>query len=306
MEPLVKHAYKFDLDKANKAVAALQNAALKAPATVYLENVEYANDILTLPLRLRDSYLTHSIRGPIVGRVLADYDRRGLRPEDHEAEVFDVIEKEIEKYMNSQQAQEDVGYQSLVMTLGDFLDPVTKRAQQRTFGSALSSIWTSFECLSKESWISIVNNYPLETWNNVSASEDRQQDPSQKRAIGIGLLAKHRFNIENHLGDLLEGRFDFTGVDGIAKAYKVLFADDELKKLFSDPDLRYLEKVRHLIQHRAGRVDEKFKEHTKTVLPLGKELLFQPLETLKYGNNAIKVACRLLERLDELMLEWRS
>ncbi|MBX9772196.1 MAG: hypothetical protein K2X29_12540 [Candidatus Obscuribacterales bacterium] len=304
MEPLVRHAYKFDLERAKSAVAALQCHTLKEPATIFVANLEYANDILTLPLRQRDNFLTHSIRGPIVDRVFAEYESQGKRPEDHESEVSEAVEKEVQKYMDSQQAQDEVGFRNLAMTIGTILDPETKRAQLRTFGSALSSVWTSFECLNKEAWVAIVNNHPLETWHKISSSEDKQQDRTQRRTIEIGLLAKHRFNIENHLGDLLEERFDFTGVDGITRAYKVLFADEELKKLLSDSELRYLEKVRHLIQHRAGRVDEQFKKQTNTTLSIGDELLFQPLDTLKYGNNAIEIGCNILKRLDELIREW--
>lgn len=162
--------------------------------------------------------------------------------------------------------------------------------------NAIVNSWTVFEAFTKELWVYSLNNYPKEfLFNLLKNVKDSEQeiDGIASKNISIGLLAKYDFDISKNLGDLLCPKYDFTGVKGIKKAFKDLFAFKADEILFFDnPSLSQLEITRHLLVHSAGIIDEdylrranKSKEFLKSKLTLTTEeasdLINSGIETIK-------------------------
>lgn len=89
--------------------------------------------------------------------------------------------------------------------------------------------------------------------------------------IPVGLAAKYQFDLRRRLGTLLKPKFDFTSVDGIAKAYQKAFGEFPALEDLSG-ELNELEHTRNLIVHRGGIVDEKFLRATNLKARQGKKL----------------------------------
>ena len=124
--------------------------------------------------------------------------------------------------------------------------------------------------------------------------------------IELSLLAKHDFDLRGKLGRLLRDKFKFSSPGGIAKAYESLFVDtrrDKKVEAFSfigeDPKLIFLQQFRHLIVHKAGVVDERFKELPSVTREIGERIIVDEKAAAGAINTAIDAGVALMQRVND-------
>jgi hypothetical protein len=73
--------------------------------------------------------------------------------------------------------------------------------------------------------------------------------------VDISLLAKHDFNFQGILGEVLAPKFSFKNVGGIADAYRIAFGFDKkhpAPAFHNRKALEPIEAMRHVIVHRGA------------------------------------------------------
>jgi hypothetical protein len=166
--------------------------------------------------------------------------------------------------------------------------PFLQTSMQVLYSAAVSASWTALECLAADLWITSVNEKPLPLAQAAIATLDPQETGElTSKQISVGLAARHGFDLRHCLGTVLKTKFDFTGVSGIRKAYKVFVPNNDLiERVFADPRLGTLEATRNLIVHKAGKVDEEYKKRVESDLQIGSVLTFTENEAVNFMTAA--------------------
>jgi hypothetical protein len=149
-----------------------------------------------------------------------------------------------------------------------------------------------------------LNEYPLPLAQAAFGSLDPQETGELTgKQISLGLAARCGFDLRHSLGTLLKPKFDFTSVTGIQKAYKVFIpADDFIRKIFADPLVSELEATRHLIVHRASKVDEEYKKRTGSDLQIGTLLTFTQEKTATFARAGQSAGIGLLAFVNDWLV----
>jgi hypothetical protein len=123
----------------------------------------------------------------------------------------------------------------------------------------------------------------------------------------VGLAARHGFDLRHCLGTVLKSKFDFTSVSGIQKAYKVFVPNDEfIERLLADPELGELEATRHVIVHRAGKVDEEYRRRTKSKLPVGTVASFSREQSAWFCHKSAYAGAGLLSFVNDWLVKKKA
>jgi hypothetical protein len=156
--------------------------------------------------------------------------------------------------------------------------PAVTDGMQSLFSSVLIGAWTAFEALATDLWIKAVNQRPMSLGLKAIKAPRRQQseaeteaEPKQKpQTVKVDMLAKYEFDLKDRLGYILwrERQFDFNTLAAIRYAYKVVFGKDGESWFSGDLYEKYLptlEALRHVLVHRAGRIDQFFLDRVKHI-----------------------------------------
>ena len=198
-----------------------------------------------------------------------------------------------------------------VAEVPDFMDRIQKRTEtilshptygrfltssmQVLYSAAISASWTAFECLATDLWVASLNERPQPLAQSALSSLDvHEPGELSGKQISVGLAAKYGFDLRHCLGTLLKPKFDFTSVSGIQKAYRVFTMDEFVRKIFAEPLLSELEATRHLIVHRASRVDEEYRKRTSSSRELGSALTFSAENASVFARTSEKAGFGLL------------
>lgn len=92
------------------------------------------------------------------------------------------------------------------------------------------------------------------------------------------------FNLADRMGDFIADLVSLDSVEKIQAAAEVLFQSAELDAALKDKRLWRIAQQRHVIVHRRGVVDARYKERTGDQTPLGQKLTFKAKEV--EGNIA--------------------
>jgi hypothetical protein len=133
---------------------------------------------------------------------------------------------------------------------------------QGTLSAMLIGLWTAFESLAQDTWITAVNCRPMPLATNVmSASDSELKAGNQSKSLSYAHLAGAGFDLRRTMGNLLfnERKVDFQQLKTIRAAYKVAF-EGELESAFDadNTNLSRLEAVRNVFVHKGGVIDNKF------------------------------------------------
>lgn len=166
---------------------------------------------------------------------------------------------------------------------------------QTLLQSALSRAWCAFEILCKDVWINALNKCPIQL--AVSVWKNKKQG-SDWDGIDVDVLAKFGFDLSNNMGLILGQRTSFTGVDKIRAAYKSAFGSTAVVNIFDEPKLVKVEKMRHLFQHRAGIIDEKYQSSSGEACQVGELRELTVDEVDEYIKLIAGKGCKLLQETD--------
>jgi hypothetical protein len=244
-----------------------QGTALEEVARAFLMTVRGVRDLLDAPLTfVQVGYME-------AGRhiILEDVARpRGFRPGDEVTR--DVLEEGHKKF---EQRAHEMGIQiptmcasalAQVTTLGFATSEV-----QTLFRAAIAQAWTGFECLAVDLWVAALNADTRLGHQALSADPPNDVPVGlAQKSLPLATLGRYQFDVSRCLGTVLKDKFRFGKVEGIRTAYTAAFGEKTpCVAALGHPGLPKLEATRHLIVHRAGRIDEGYARATGSKEPLG-------------------------------------
>lgn len=167
--------------------------------------------------------------------------------------------------------------------------------------NALVNSWTLFESFSKDIWIKTLNDYPIFFNNKIINTKGENDSVVNNKTIPLNLLSKYNYNISNHLGEILSSKYDFTGVEGIKKAYKdLLDLEDSQISYLNENQILQLEICRHIIVHNAGIIDSRYISRSKRQNEVINQKLLLDIseinDMINYSINCIKQTILLVDK----------
>jgi hypothetical protein len=146
-----------------------------------------------------------------------------------------------------------------------------EHAVQSTMAAMLIGLWTSFESLAQDTWITTVNLRPDPLATRVLNRNVDLGTGTQLKSIPPDQIIGQGFDLRRSMGSTLFRlrAVDFQQLKTIRLAYKVAFSD-ELEPIFEQhhDELFELEAIRNLFVHKGGIIDRKFVERMGNKLEL--------------------------------------
>lgn len=299
-----------DSSPAENAAAAVRYESFKPIAKVFQSNVENAISLLQLPHGLlmwahieQQELLTFSrVYLPI---ALLD----GGKEPYKKPEIKHKVDKEVARRMKEWRSRENF-MQSVIdasdSKMSQLLTQLRIQAEMRmVLLSLMTSSWTAFEVLAGDAWEFILNsradqiaqNVIKELFANVNAAEGLSA-----KGIPLWMAAKYKFDLRNHIGEILKPKIDFSDVRQVRKAYEAVFGVGAIPESLKCKNLTVLEKTRHLIVHRAGIVDERYNDLTNQDFSLGESLPLNASFITDLVMSAINAGCSLISFIDNWLM----
>jgi len=286
--------------------AGFRSKTTRDAASQLSRQMQEIHELLFLPIRL-----LIMMRGYVEGiydvrreirRLLARHEVRD------KAELLRRIDEHIEKSDNPASRPEFVK-ESFEDAFRVFFLPHAASEPSLTvlLSAALIYTWTAFECLASDLWVAALNHNPRPLAQSVLGSLETDSDTGlSSRHIQVGLAAKHGFDLRHCLGTLLKPRFDFSSVPGITDAYERAFGKSKQPESLKHSDLRLLEQMRHLIVHRGGAADARFRTATKVRARLGSRIRVKPGQVHRCLLAALGASMDLLHMVENWISSNRS
>jgi hypothetical protein len=139
------------------------------------------------------------------------------------------------------------------MTANSKQDDFLVKGIESILSSMLLAAHVSFESLAIDVWVELVNSDETAACNWVNKNPDKNLKMSEPKG--------QRFDLKGKFGTFLQlNKLKMQSLKGIRKAYKDAFGG-AADACFDPPaDIEESSQVRHLLAHRAGLIDEKFKK----------------------------------------------
>lgn len=255
-----------DLDKADDPDSELDTLAqvlekitvpeYRRVGDAFLTNLRKSYNLILLPYnfitKTKISEITASVASREYDKAYNHLIKTGEYIDD------DIKEQRLKKQLEECFQNEDTIKQVAESTHEDLLRQINTDSDIAEYVHALLSTsisftWTSFEIFGRDLWIEAVNKDPV----------DFAQKCASDKTLTISQLAQMKFQLDAQMGLLLADKFDFTNLKNIIssfdsileKRFRGILQSYEKKEFL---DLFVTEKLRHLIQHKAGVVDKKF------------------------------------------------
>ena len=161
---------------------------------------------------------------------------------------------------------------------------------------SVPAMWTALECLARDLWVHSLNNSSASVAHK--AFRALESDDIQRKFIAVSDLAKYGFDVRHRVGNILASKFIFTDFEGIRRAFRVLHPTSNLTSDTNARALFLLEKTRHLIVHRAGFIDEKFKRETGERGPIDTRITLTAEEMQEWIDAVIVVGMKMIRMVD--------
>lgn len=295
-------------DTVEKCAQKIRTKTIKPYAQVFARNVEDLIMLCGLPVILLytgvfETRHTAFIPGAIL-KIKKNLGKGKPLTKSEHRRIHQEADRQLRKYSESAAGKEAIKKEvefkiEHILNMSDMRQAVINLLRAITVTS-----WTIFEALSKDIWIAALNSN-CDILAKRAMKILKESSPSgdiTSKTISTDLLAKHGFDVRNCMGTLLSGKFDFTGVTGIKKAYVYAFDNKKMfERIFDVKGLSHLEASRHVIVHNAGIIDENYLRRTKRRLKVGKALPLNSRIVSRHVKKAIDSGCQLLKAVDKCM-----
>jgi hypothetical protein len=167
--------------------------------------------------------------------------------------------------------------------------------------NALVNSWTLFEAYSKDIWVNILNEHPQLLNQKIISTKGENDNGVNSKTIPLNILSKYNYDVSRHLGEILSIKYDFTGVEGVKKAFKDLFnLEDEEISFFNETKIIQIEICRHIIVHNAGIIDSRYLARSKRANEtINQKLQLDIIEIndmINYSINCVKQLLLLADK----------
>ncbi len=273
-------------------------AELRAPTEAFCDSVLAVHATTSLPYQLAHSKAgaLHFQRIHIAERIrkLPVSDEDYAVPEvDRDLKALEIAREKYHSFQHS-----DDGLNALVADLSNTLlegieEPSTAKAADELLYQAVVGLWSALEVLVRDGLIVVTNHYP-------QVAVQLLNNPQSKKyfefpTLSIEKLSSSQFNLSSCMGDLIFGTRDFSDVRTIKAAFSSISNDATLIDVLNDPDLWQLNQCRHVIVHRRGVVDAKYKASTKCQSALGERIPITPQDVEKFFRVTIQSAAAIIK-----------
>lgn len=132
-----------------------------------------------------------------------------------------------------------------------------RQALEALLSAMITGAYAALEAMATDLWIAAVNRHPSLASKYTEKSGDKQ--------ISYSVIRGYGFDLRTSMGKILfeNKRVSFQSFYDIKSAYQDAFGED-FSDVFKDIDsVVCAEKIRHLIAHRGGLIDAKFKNEMK-------------------------------------------
>ena len=179
-------------------------------------------------------------------------------------------------------------------------------------GSVVIQSWTAFENLAEDLWVAAINSHPSKLANlagnprgkyrqqNRAAPSEKYQQPG--KTVPLSELEFHGYDLRKRMGDVLRNsrKVVFRSLADIREAYHRAFSEQaaDVDNVLDDPGLQYASAVRNVLIHKAGRVDDEYREQTAGLtgiarVAVGEKLPLTGEVAEKLADDTIDCAFRL-------------
>lgn len=177
--------------------------------------------------------------------------------------------------------------------LGDFVaDEMRREVSARILNQCAILAWSALEVLASDLFVRLLNAKPCLA--GVLFREERTRQLFRAKDLGDA-LEEHGYDLSGRMGQVLlqQSRLDTLGK--IKDVYGVLFGDSAaLMTALGQPELWRFYKVRNVIVHRGGVVDEQFLRDAGAGLAVGDKFWVGPNEFESFLILAAGVGAELL------------
>jgi hypothetical protein len=131
-------------------------------------------------------------------------------------------------------------------------------AARATLGSAVTALWTAFEVLIEDLWVTAINLSPS-LLDAYTKPEGKNQEKSFAVSEILKMTKEFGGEILKHMGTILRDseKVEFDPLRAAKKVYEKTF-DQRMKVHFAWPDVFTLELIRNVIVHKGGLIDARF------------------------------------------------
>ncbi len=138
-------------------------------------------------------------------------------------------------------------------------------------------LWGAFEVCCKDVIAALLNARP-ELLLAVQA-DPRTRKQADPKSIDIDMLSAHGFNLSQCMGDWYTENSGTWSLQLVRDTLSVVCPHDAaLHEALAHPALWQLSNDRHLIVHRSGVVDEKYRRQTGSQVPIGERIIVLPAD----------------------------
>lgn len=159
------------------------------------------------------------------------------------------------------------------------------------------ALWTAFECLARDLWVNALNNSSVSVAHKAFNCLERED--AARKSVSISELAKHGFDIRQKVGSILEAKLVFTDFPSIQKAFRIIDEKAVVSTSDDERQLFLLEKARHLIVHRAGYVDQKYKSETSTSAAIGSRISIDPAQLTSWFEAVVRTGSSMISLVEK-------
>lgn len=196
---------------------------------------------------------------------------------------------------------------NLTRQFESFLDhsgPAYQDTLETLLKSILIQMWGNIEVMLGDLWELVLNEHPYHLSGLLGNDSEKQ--------ISLSLLEKHKFDLSKTMGTLLKGKFTFTVLVDIKKAYSAAFRDDgeSIQQHLASDSLRGLSAVRNVLVHRGGILDENFMKGSSKIAELdeirsygvGGSLFLDGITLKNLIDPALKSSVDVIKSVDEWLI----
>lgn len=290
--------YDVDLTKLNALTQDGKVGPVKPLASVFLKNLEKIHELHLMP------YLT-AADGVRLFFWTVNYVQAALRSSKRASDAVEentkVAEELFAAFLQQPETQTTIASHIDDRIASLMRHESFQKAMRVMFFITTPLLWTAFETLARDAWITAIDAGPVSIGHRTfrSLRDEEVDDGIRKKSIEVGILAKYGFDLRGRLGTILQDKFHFSSIEGISNAYQAAFPNESafLATLEND-DLKSAEQVRHLIAHKAGIIDDKYKKRTGTSQNIGEELVVTGAQVSRFGQAVVEVGINLLAFVD--------
>lgn len=292
----------FELQPAQDCLHHLRSSVLGPAAKAFVANLKNVDGLHMMPFTVAAcgiqpffwavEYIRASLGEPLEGK-------RPFTSDQHTR--IERANELLREFVENEENRTKIADQIDNVLVRAMSDEDFQRSAQVLLLAGTILLWTTFECLCKDVWVAALDsgNTGLAQRALGALSSDQVENGISRKSIEVGVLAKHGFDLRHCLGTVLVARFKFSDPDLIRRAYIAVFeTPQKFEDIFDRGELKLLAATRHLIAHRGGIVDEKYRQTTGSSQLVGETVAIDAKIVSTFATSALHSGVELLQEID--------